>query len=167
MVDSRRNEPAAADTRSVPSCLGHLEAVTRALAACLALIKFRYHVTFINAAFGALIFADRLDRDLAWRLLALYVSFNVLLYSGLYTINDLADRESDARHPLKRRRPIPSGRVSVRTAEWWASVCLASGMASAAFVFGTPIVWCYFGGRGHKPEPTPWADATSSISTCC
>ena len=88
-------------------------AITGALACGVALVKFRYHVTFINVALGALIFAARLDGAFAWRLFALYVSFNVLLYSGLYAINDLADRESDARHPLKRRRPIPSGRMSV------------------------------------------------------
>ena len=113
------------------------------LAAGLTLVKFRYHVTFVNVAFGALIFAERLDRDLAWRLVALYVSFNVLLYSGLYTINDLADRESDAKHPLKRRRPIPSGRVSARMAKGWAAAFLLSGMASGAVVFGTSIVSCY------------------------
>jgi decaprenyl-phosphate phosphoribosyltransferase len=117
--------------------------VTRALAAGLALVKFRYHVTFVNVAFGALIFAEHLDLGLACRLLTLYVSFNVLLYSGLYTINDLADRESDTRHPLKRHRPIPSGRVSVRIAARWASVFLFSGIGSGAFFFGTPVVWCY------------------------
>ena len=117
-------------------------AITGALACGVALVKFRYHVTFINVALGALIFAARLDGAFAWRLFALYVSFNVLLYSGLYAINDLADRESDARHPLKRRRPIPSGRMSVREAKQWAGIFVASGIATGA-LFGARILWCF------------------------
>jgi decaprenyl-phosphate phosphoribosyltransferase len=116
--------------------------IVAALVDGAALVKFRYHVTFINAAFGALIFAARPDRTLAWRLLALYLSFNVLLYSGLYAINDLADRESDGRHPLKRQRPVASGRVSVPQAERWAGIFLVSGMATGA-LFGTRVLWCY------------------------
>jgi decaprenyl-phosphate phosphoribosyltransferase len=116
--------------------------VNRHVARGVALVKFRYHVTFVNVAFGALIFAARLDGALAWRLFALYVSFNVLLYSGLYAINDLADRDSDARHPLKCRRPIPSGRISVPEAERWAGIFLVSGMATGAF-FGPRILWCF------------------------
>jgi 4-hydroxybenzoate polyprenyltransferase len=112
------------------------------LAGGTALVKFRYHVTFINVAFGALIFAARLDGALVWRLFALYIAFNVLLYSGLYAINDLADRESDARHPLKRRRPIPSGRVSVAEAKRWAGLFVVSGLATGT-LFGTRILWCF------------------------
>jgi 4-hydroxybenzoate polyprenyltransferase len=117
-------------------------AIAGALASGAALVKFRYHVTFINVAFGASIFAARLDGALAWRLFALYISFNVLLYSGLYTINDLADRESDARHSLKRRRPIPSGRVSVPEAKRWAGIFVVSGMVTGA-LFGPRILGCF------------------------
>jgi 4-hydroxybenzoate polyprenyltransferase len=93
--------------------------------------------------FGAMIFAERLDRQLFWRLALLYLSFNVLLYSGLYTINDLADRESDAQHPLKRHRPIASGRVSVHAAARWAAAFLIAGFVSGFYLFGRQIVWCY------------------------
>lgn len=109
----------------------------------LELVKFRYHVTFINVVFGALIFAPVIAADLAWRLLLLYVSFNVLLYSGLYTLNDLADRESDARHPRKRARPIASGRVSVRAGWTWVLVFLIAGFATGALWFDAPIIYCY------------------------
>jgi 4-hydroxybenzoate polyprenyltransferase len=126
----------------VASVERHRFAIAGILAGGFALVKFRYHVTFINVAFGALIFAARLDGTLAWRLVALYVSFNVLLYSGLYAMNDVADRESDARHPLKRRRPIPSGRISVVEAKRWAGIFVVSGMATGA-LFGPGILSCF------------------------
>lgn len=118
----------------------HLDA--RRLFAGLAFVRFRYHVTFINVVFGALIFADERDGALAVRLAALYLSFNVFLYSGLYAINDLTDRESDAAHPLKRARPIPSGRVSVREARIWALLFLVVGAATGRW-FGPAILACY------------------------
>jgi hypothetical protein len=40
----------------------------------LGFVRFRYHVTFVNVVFGALIFADQIDGALAWRLLTLYGS---------------------------------------------------------------------------------------------
>lgn len=113
------------------------------LARRTSLVKFRYHLTFVNVMFGALIFAPRWDWLLAPRLLALYVSFNVFLYSGLYTINDLADRRSDSEHPLKRRRPIASGLVSLAEARAWAAVFLIAGLASGVFWFDASIAACY------------------------
>lgn len=35
-----------------------------------------------------------------------------LMSSAVYLMNDLADIESDRQHPLKRNRPLPSGRLS-------------------------------------------------------
>src|SRR4051812_44798849 len=40
----------------------------------------------------------------------------ILASSGTYLINDAADVEADRLHPTKRRRPIASGVVPVRTA---------------------------------------------------
>ena len=38
------------------------------------------------------------------------------LSGAVYLFNDVADREADQRHPLKRERPIASGRLSATTA---------------------------------------------------
>ena len=49
------------------------------------------------------------------RALAAFVIFCAL--SGVvYLINDIFDRDSDRRHPIKARRPIASGALSVQTA---------------------------------------------------
>ncbi|MFQ5745757.1 MAG: decaprenyl-phosphate phosphoribosyltransferase [Gemmatimonadota bacterium] len=39
-----------------------------------------------------------------------------LLASGVYALNDVADREADRLHPTKRLRPVASGRISPRAA---------------------------------------------------
>jgi UbiA prenyltransferase family len=133
--------PGTASARRSPN--GHRFGLLAGVLTFLELVKFRYHITFINVIFGALMFAPRIDADLAQRLLLLYVSFNVLLYSGLYTLNDLADRESDARHPLKCARPIASRRISVRDGWIWTLMFVTAGFATGALLFSAPILYCY------------------------
>jgi 4-hydroxybenzoate polyprenyltransferase len=56
----------------------------------------------------------------------------------VYTINDLADIEADRQHPVKRYRPIASGRVPKRVAQILAAVLLVvalSGAASGSLAF--------------------------------
>ena len=36
-----------------------------------------------------------------------------LISSAVYTLNDIADREADKAHPVKRERPIASGKITV------------------------------------------------------
>lgn len=109
----------------------------------VALIKFRYHVTFLGVVCGALLFAPAIDGRLAGRLLLLYVSFNVLLYGGIYTLNDVADRASDARHPRKRRRPVASGAVPVRNACLFAGALIGTGTLCAVLFFPAGVVACF------------------------
>lgn len=112
-------------------------------ASFVALVKFRYHVTFLNVVFGALIFAQQLSPEVFVRLAALYVCFNVLLYGGIYTLNDLADRESDRRHPLKRLRPIAAGAISPQAALVFALCLILLGFAAASLVFSWSVVACF------------------------
>ncbi|PIU21232.1 MAG: hypothetical protein COT15_03395 [Candidatus Diapherotrites archaeon CG08_land_8_20_14_0_20_34_12] len=39
------------------------------------------------------------------------------LWSALYTVNDIFDKEVDALHPVKKKRPLPSGDVSINLAK--------------------------------------------------
>lgn len=107
------------------------------------LVKFRYHVTFLNVLFGAIIFAPRVTADVFFRLAVLYVCFNVLLYGGIYTLNDLADRESDRRHPLKRLRPIASEAISPQAALAFGLCLILLGFAAASLVFSWSVVACF------------------------
>jgi 4-hydroxybenzoate polyprenyltransferase len=80
--------------------------------------------------FGALGLAQRLtDPTSVLQAVAAFVIFCAL--SGVvYLINDVADREADRRHPVKRHRPIASGelpvRVAIRAAFGIGSVALAA-----------------------------------------
>src|SRR4029078_12142740 len=71
--------------------------------------------------FGALLFGQRdgrpafLDPGAIRQALGAFFVFCAL--SGVvYLINDVADRDNDRLHPLKRYRPIASGAVSPSTA---------------------------------------------------
>jgi 4-hydroxybenzoate polyprenyltransferase len=48
--------------------------------------------------------------------------------SGIYLINDIRDRSADALHPIKRLRPIASGKIKVVPAAIGAVILLASGL---------------------------------------
>lgn len=109
----------------------------------LVLLKPRYHASFLTIGIGALLFAEVPDRALALRFAVLYVSFNVLLYGGIYTFNDIADRADDARHPRKALRPIASGRIGVKTAAAVGAALCAAGIAMAAALLPAPILGCY------------------------
>jgi decaprenyl-phosphate phosphoribosyltransferase len=71
------------------------------------------------------------------------VSFNVFLYGGIYTLNDVADRAADLRHPFKKNRPIAAGLVSVGMGTIFAAAFIAIGVGSAFLLFDTAIIACY------------------------
>jgi 4-hydroxybenzoate polyprenyltransferase len=85
--------------------------------------------------FAGLIFGQRL-RDAASVETAVF-AFAVfcLLSSAVYLVNDVVDRDADRRHPLKSKRPIAAGRLSVRTA-LVAAAALSFVSLAAAFRIG-------------------------------
>lgn len=57
-----------------------------------------------------------------------------LLAGGVYAFNDIRDREKDRHHPLKRNRPVASGRVSVSEASVIALGSIGVGLTLAALL---------------------------------
>ena len=56
-----------------------------------------------------------------------------LMSSAVYIMNDLVDIESDRQHPVKRNRPLPSGRLDP-TVALIAGIVLALGSLTAGFL---------------------------------
>lgn len=80
---------------------------------------------------AALVFAGTIrDTRRIWLALAATGVF-CLLSSAVYIINDLVDREQDRSHPLKKDRPLASGRVAVSTAITIAVLLLLAGLTGA------------------------------------
>jgi 4-hydroxybenzoate polyprenyltransferase len=74
--------------------------------------------------FAPLIFSKHLfQAGYFWIVALAFVVFS-LLSSTVYVINDIADREADRLHPVKRNRPIASGTISVSQAVGIAFVLL-------------------------------------------
>ena len=103
------------------------------------LIKFRYHITFLVVIVGALLFNHQPFFTLAIDLVLTYISFNILLYGGLYTLNDIADIESDRMHPRKKYRPLPSGTISIKSAYIFAFSVISTSLVFSYFYFGIPV----------------------------
>ena len=112
------------------------------------LIKFRYHLSYATVVFGAIIYPGTGLASRAGSLALLYLLFNVLLYGGIYTLNDVTDLESDRLHPSKRRRPIASGAISEEAAVSFALLLILAALAGAAWAFGPALAWTFAGFLG-------------------
>lgn len=83
----------------------------------LALLEIARPKQWVKNAFvfAALIFAKRIDDPVAVaQSLAAFILF-CLFSSCVYMLNDIVDLERDRKHPEKCSRPLPSGRIPVRT----------------------------------------------------
>lgn len=71
--------------------------------------------------------------SLLLRLVAVFLAF-CAVSSAVYLLNDLMDREADRRHPIKRHRPIASGKVTASTAIALMVVLGLGGLAVMAVI---------------------------------
>jgi len=72
------------------------------------------------------------DPLLLWRAAAAFFAF-CLLAGAVYTMNDLADVEADRQHPVKRFRPIASGRVPIPIARGLVVALVVGALVGSAF----------------------------------
>src|SRR3954470_22123409 len=81
---------------------------------------------------AGIVFAGRLfERAAELRVLACFALFCAAA-SAVYLANDVADRQSDAHHPLKRLRPVAAGRLAPAKAAVAAAVLAAISLGVAA-----------------------------------
>ena len=64
-----------------------------------------------------------------------FIAVGPLLWGGLYSLNDWTDWEKDRKHPVKKCRPIPSGRVPPQIALIFSLSLLIIAFAIAYFYF--------------------------------
>jgi decaprenyl-phosphate phosphoribosyltransferase len=105
----------------------------------LRLIRFPYHVTFASVILGAFVSRRAMTSGTVLEMVLLYLTFNLLLYGGIYTMNAVADVESDRRHPLKRQRPLPSGAVGLKQARLFSLALICGGMIGSFILFSRSV----------------------------
>lgn len=87
--------------------------------------------------FIALVFDKQLFHvEALLRTLAGFALF-ALISSAVYILNDIVDIETDRQHPKKKLRPLPSGKLPVRTA-WMAAILLIAIALPLAWLL-TPV----------------------------
>lgn len=83
--------------------------------------------------FAALVFDKQLFvADSFLRTLAGFALF-CLISSSVYIFNDIADVDADKKHPEKKKRPIPSGKLPI-SAAWAAGVALVAATLAASYL---------------------------------
>lgn len=86
------------------------------------------------AVFAAIVFSGRLfDLTTLGTVVLAFIAM-CLVSSGQYALNDALDAEKDRHHPLKRERPVASGRIGRREALAIAAALVAIGLALSAWL---------------------------------
>ncbi|UCG15897.1 MAG: decaprenyl-phosphate phosphoribosyltransferase [Phycisphaerales bacterium] len=80
-------------------------------------------VVFVGPILGLKLF----DWTSIWQAWTCFFAF-CLVSSSSYAINDVMDREADARHPLKRKRPVARGAISPAAALAFGVLLVVAGM---------------------------------------
>lgn len=88
----------------------------------------------------ALVAYRRAPEEAAVQAMVLAFVLSGLVSSVNYAINEVLDARFDARHPVKRLRPIPSGRVRVGPLLGLATLLVVAAFTTAAWLFALPFV---------------------------
>ncbi|HXW16351.1 MAG TPA: decaprenyl-phosphate phosphoribosyltransferase [Terriglobia bacterium] len=95
--------------------------------------------------FAALIFSQSLTRWDRCRQVVLAAAVFCLVSSATYVLNDILDAPEDRHHPMKKLRPIASGRVSATTVGIVGAILGSIGLIAAwrlnASFFGTIVAY--------------------------
>ncbi len=66
-----------------------------------------------------------------------------LIVSSTYVLNDIFDLESDLKHPTKNKRPLTSGKISLRNAQFVLIVSLVFGKIGLFYSNNTVLVYSF------------------------
>ncbi len=104
------------------------------IAMILSLIKLARPAQWLKngVVLAALIFGSNIANLQHVTISILAAAVFCLLSSAIYSLNDLVDREKDRQHPIKRNRPLASGKISTGA---------AIGMIVALSVVGLAVAW--------------------------
>lgn len=111
----------------------------RKISAFIDLLKFHYQVQFAEVLLGAFLISGTNIFALFPKLIAVFITSHILLYGGLYTINDIKDINEDKADAHKKARPLPSGRISINEAWVFAVLLISSGIGLSYYIFGARI----------------------------
>jgi len=133
---------AARPDHAAAAALEHHAALGSSLGLLLASLRPEQWTKNLFVFAGTLFGGHLLDAGAMARATAAFVIFCAL--SGVvYLLNDLVDRAADQRHPLKRLRPIASGRLSPRIAAI-AAALLGVVAVAAAMALSATFAWVCF-----------------------
>ena len=104
-----------------------------------------------------------------WVRVALGMLSVSLVASSNYVVNEVLDAPSDLSHPVKRLRPVPSGKVDIRLAyvQWIALMVVGVGLGFALNVrlgFAVLALWvmgCVYNIRPVRSKDVPYCDVLS------
>jgi len=100
-----------------------------------ALVATRPHQWTKNLLlFAGIVFAAQIDDPVRWVEAGVAFVAWCLASSAAYLVNDVRDSAADRLHPVKRRRPIARGELSVRIA-----LALAATLAAVALALVAPL----------------------------
>ena len=93
--------------------------------------------------FAPIFFSSNLLKwELFWPTLIVFMAF-CLISSAIYCFNDLRDVEADRQHPKKRKRPIASGAISVRSGYAMMIICTIGAFALLPFSRSINLPYLY------------------------
>ncbi len=98
------------------------------------------------ALFVGIVFAQRLLSPLSFERAAIAFAAFCLASSGIYLLNDLLDLENDRQHPVKRNRPLASGRLPISWAITTIGILVLACVGLTLLIFTIPIH------TGHQPS---------------
>lgn len=111
-------------------------AIARAPASALELLRPRQWAKNLLVVAAPLAAGALADGGVLVATLVAFLAFTMAA-AGTYALNDVADRVADAAHPVKRHRPVASGRVAVPVAIGM-GLMLAAGSMVLPLVVGLP-----------------------------